>query len=141
MQEQPINPPRRQLSTTSSNVREALKLLRDTVIEDRKQIMLRIGLAVGILAFTFKDLKVPSQRPDLILIVLVGLGVACLMIGSVFYLNYYHKAIGLMGELSRCVAYADISHEDLGASERYWQSKRSVWYAGSTLFFLGAASY
>lgn len=122
-------------------VRKALALLHTTVTEDRRQIILRTGFAVALVAFTFRDLGLQDPSTPQTVFYLMGASIICLSIGAAVNFWYYHRTINLMYELARRTAYADPGQEDLDLPGRYWNQRRSRWLAGSLAFFVGCALY
>lgn len=125
----------------SPDVREAIRLLHATVAEDRRQIILRIGFAVALVAFTFRDLQLNSPGTPLAVACLVGASLACLLVAAAIYFRYYHKTIDVMYELALRSAYADPGYEDLDLPRAHWIRRRGRWWTGSVVFFVGCAIY
>jgi len=111
------------------------------VAEDRQQIILRIGFAVALVAFTFRDLQLRAPGTSSIVISLVGVSLGCLLLGAAIYFRYYHKAIDVMYELALRTAYSDPGYEDLDLPHKYWTRRRSRWLTGSVAFFVGCTLY
>lgn len=125
----------------AEGIREAIKLLRETVIEDRKQIVLRVGFALALVAFTFKDLHMGAAAVPATTVLLVAISFLCLLSAAAIYLRHYHKAIDVVYELSRRLAYSDLGADDLEVPNTYWMRRQTWWIVGSTLFYAGCLLY
>lgn len=134
-------PSLRPLSPDVEHVREAIRSLRDTLLEDRKQMQYRVVFAIGLVSFTFKDLKIGESPYRYLLDGAIGVALLLMVIGSgVFYYHFY-RSIGVVAALSKSLAYADLGHEDLGKPEKYWKEGKPLWRMGCAAFFLGLLAY
>jgi hypothetical protein len=96
-----------------ASVREAVKLMRETVLEDRKQIILRVVFVLALVAFTFKELPTGIRATPLVTGKLLAVSLGCLLISTALYFHHYHKAIDVVGDLSARLAYSDLGVADL----------------------------
>lgn len=122
-------------------IREAIRLLRETVIEDRKQIMLRVVFVLALVAFTVKDVLGAAARPPIYVGWTMAAALLCLIISTLLYFHHFHKSIDVLGQLSRSLAYSNLGEKELDIPIIYWEARRRRWSVASALFYSGCTAY
>jgi len=124
-----------------NQVVEAIKAIRESTIEDRKQILIRVGFVVALVAFTFKDLHLQSHQLPLFAAWVVSLSVLFMLVAAGIYFLHHNVTINVLYRLAECLAYATLTAEDLAIQKDSWRKRRRLFQIGSLLFYFGAVGY